>query len=108
MNIELLGLVLMFVVTLLLAIPFGKYIAKMYGHEKTFLDVIFDPIEKLFFRISGIDPLKGWNFKNRYADFWFNDFGRDFTHRSFGLFSSLNFRTDRRIFDIDHQIIFDN
>ena len=63
MNIELLGLVLMFVVTLLLAIPFGKYIAKMYGHEKTFLDVIFDPIEKLFFRISGIDPLKGWNWK---------------------------------------------
>ena len=61
MNIELLGLVLMFVVTLLLAIPLGKYIAKMYGHEKTFLDFIFDPIEKLFFRISGIDPLKGWN-----------------------------------------------
>ena len=53
----------MFFVTLLLAIPFGKYIAKVYGHEKTFLDVIFDPIEKLFFRISGIDPLKGWNWK---------------------------------------------
>lgn len=63
MNIELLGLVLMFVVTLLLAIPLGKYIAKVYGHEKTFLDFIFDPIEKLFFRISGIDPLKGWNWK---------------------------------------------
>ena len=27
------------------------------------MDVIFDPIEKLFFRISGIDPLKGWNWK---------------------------------------------
>lgn len=53
----------MFFVTLLLAIPLGKYIAKVYGHEKTFLDFIFDPIEKLFFRISGIDPLKGWNWK---------------------------------------------
>ena len=63
MNIELLGLVLMFVVTLLLAIPLGKYIAKVYGHEKTFLDFIFDPIEKVFFRISGIDPLKGLNWK---------------------------------------------
>lgn len=63
MNIELLGLVLMFVVTLLLAIPLGKYIAKVYGHEKTFLDFIFDPIEKLFFKLSGIDPLKGWNWK---------------------------------------------
>lgn len=63
MNIELLGLVLMFVVTLVLGIPLGKYIAKVYGHEKTILDLIFDPIEKLFFRISGIDPLKGWNWK---------------------------------------------
>lgn len=57
------GLVLMFVVTLLLAIPLGKYIAKVYGHEKTFLDFIGDPIEKLFFKLSGIDPLKGWNWK---------------------------------------------
>lgn len=63
MNIELLGLVLMFVVTLILAIPLGKYIAKVYGHEKTFLDFIFDPIEKLFFKLSCIDPLKGWNWK---------------------------------------------
>ncbi|MGS0747849.1 potassium-transporting ATPase subunit KdpA [Halpernia sp. GG3] len=63
MNIELLGLVLMFVVTLVLAIPLGKYIAKVYGHEKTFLDFIFDPIEKLFFRLAGIDPETGWNWK---------------------------------------------
>ncbi|MCZ2085243.1 MAG: potassium-transporting ATPase subunit KdpA [Flavobacteriales bacterium] len=63
MNIELLGLVLLFIVTLILAIPLGKYIAKVYGHEKTFLDFIFDPIEKLFFKLSGIDPLKGWNWK---------------------------------------------
>ncbi|KIA88477.1 potassium-transporting ATPase subunit KdpA [Kaistella jeonii] len=63
MNIELLGLVLMFVVTLILAIPLGKYIAKVYGHEKTFLDFIFDPIERLFFRLSGLNPLTGWNWK---------------------------------------------
>ena len=60
MNIELLGLVLMFVVTLLLAIPLGKYIAKVYGHEKTFLDFLFDPIEKFLFRLSGLNPLVGW------------------------------------------------
>lgn len=63
MNIELLGLVLMFVVTLILAIPLGKYIAKVYGHEKTFLDLIFDPVERLFFRLSGLNPLTGWNWK---------------------------------------------
>ena len=63
MNIELLGLVLMFVVTLLLAIPLGKYIAKVYGHEKTFLDFLFDPIEKFLFRLSGLNPLVGWTWK---------------------------------------------
>ncbi|KEY19246.1 potassium-transporting ATPase subunit KdpA [Kaistella antarctica] len=63
MNIELLGLVLMFVVTLVLAIPLGKYIAKVYGNEKTFLDFIFHPIEKFLFRLSGINPLEGWTWK---------------------------------------------
>ena len=63
MNIELRGLVLMFVIPLILAIPLGKYIAKVYGHEKTFLDFIFDPIEKLFFKLSRINPLSGWNWK---------------------------------------------
>ena len=63
MNIELLGLVLMFVVTLLLGIPLGKYIAKVYGNEKTLLDFIFNPIEKFFFRLSGINPLEGWTWK---------------------------------------------
>ncbi|MBF8456698.1 potassium-transporting ATPase subunit KdpA [Kaistella sp. G5-32] len=63
MNIELLGLILMFVVTLILAIPLGKYIAKVYGHEKNFLDFIFDPVERLFFRLSGLNPLTGWNWK---------------------------------------------
>ena len=63
MNIELLGLVLMFVVTLALGIPLGKYIAKVYGHEKTFLDFIADPVEKLFFWLSGLNPLTGWTWK---------------------------------------------
>ena len=63
MNIELLGLVLMFVVTLLLGIPLGKYIAKVYGNEKTLLDFIFNPIEKFFFRLSGVNPLEGWTWK---------------------------------------------
>lgn len=52
---ELLGVLLIFVVTVLLAIPLGKYIAKVYAGEKTLLDVVFKPIEKAFFRLSGID-----------------------------------------------------
>lgn len=52
---ELLCVLLIFVVTVLLAIPLGKYIAKVYTGDKTLLDPIFNPIEKGFFRLSGID-----------------------------------------------------
>lgn len=62
MNTEILGIILMFVLTLALAIPFGKYIARVYQGSKTFLDPVFNPFEKLFFRGSGIDETEemGW------------------------------------------------
>ena len=46
----------------MLAIPFGKYIAKVYGGEKSLLD-FFAPLENFFFRISGIDAKKEMNWK---------------------------------------------
>ena len=55
MNTEILGIIFMFVLTLLLAIPFGKYIARVYQGSKTFLDPVFNPLEKIFYRGSGID-----------------------------------------------------
>jgi len=63
MNTEILGVVAMFVITLLLAIPFGKYISKVFTGEKTFLDPVFKPVEKLFYKISGIDPDHEMNWK---------------------------------------------
>ena len=56
MNTEILGIVAMFLLTLALAIPLGKYISKVYGLEKTCLDFIFNPLEKLFFKLSGVNP----------------------------------------------------
>ncbi len=53
---EILGIVLMFVATVALAIPFGKYIAKVYGGNRTFLDPVFSPVEKFFYKFSGINP----------------------------------------------------
>ena len=53
----------MFCATVLLAIPLGKYIAKVYSGDKTFLDFLFNPIEKYFFRLSGIDATKEMNWK---------------------------------------------
>ncbi|MCO5231805.1 MAG: potassium-transporting ATPase subunit KdpA [Chitinophagales bacterium] len=63
MNTEILGIIAMFGITFLLAIPLGKYIAKVYGGEKTFLDPIFIPLEKLFYKISGINPSKEMTWK---------------------------------------------
>ena len=56
MNTEIFGIVAMFMITLLLGIPLGRYIAKVYAGEKTGLDPVFQPLERLFYRISGIDP----------------------------------------------------
>lgn len=53
----------MFLVTLLLAIPFGKYIAKVYAGEKTLLDPVFKPVESLIYKISGINPDNEMNWK---------------------------------------------
>ena len=56
MNSQILGVVVMFVATLLLAVPLGRYIAKVYGGQRVWTDVIFNPIERLFFKASRIDP----------------------------------------------------
>lgn len=63
MNTEILGIVAMFVLTATLAIPFGKYISKIYSGDKTLLDPVLNPIEKLFFRVSGIDEKSEMNWK---------------------------------------------
>ena len=62
MNTEILGVILMFVLTVALAVPFGKYIAKVYAGEKSLLD-FFAPLENFFFRISGIDAKREMNWK---------------------------------------------
>ncbi|HWY11101.1 MAG TPA: potassium-transporting ATPase subunit KdpA [Bacteroidia bacterium] len=62
MNAELLGVIIMFSLTVLLAIPVGKYIAKVYKGEHTFLDFLA-PAERFIFRICGINPTKEMNWK---------------------------------------------
>jgi len=63
MNSELLGVITVFLLTIVLAIPLGKYIAKVFTGDKTFLDPVFNPIEKLIFKISGIDNQEEMNWK---------------------------------------------
>jgi K+-transporting ATPase ATPase A chain len=53
----------MYVTVIALAIPLGRYIGKIFNYENTLLDKIFNPIDKLFFKLSGIDPTKEMNWK---------------------------------------------
>lgn len=62
MNAEILGVIVTFLLTLLLSIPLGKYIAKVFKGDKTWLDFM-SPLEKCIYRICGIDPNKKMNWK---------------------------------------------
>ena len=55
----------MFTLTFLLSIPLGKYIAKVYGKERTILDPLFNPLEKFLFKIGGVDPNEEQNWKQQ-------------------------------------------
>lgn len=68
MNTEILGVIAMFIITLVIGVFLGKYIANVYGYKKTFLDPFFEPVEKLIYKISGINPARQMNWKqNMYA-----------------------------------------
>ena len=62
MNTELTGVVATFLLTVLLAFPLGKYIAKVFKGERTITDFL-NPVERLIFRLCGIDPTKKMNWK---------------------------------------------
>ena len=55
MNTELLGVLAIFLFSILLAIPLGRYVARVYLGERSLLDPIMGPVERLFFRLGGID-----------------------------------------------------
>lgn len=62
MNSEILGVVITFLITVLLAYPLGKYISKVFKGERT-LTNFMNPVEKFFFRVCGIDPTESMNWK---------------------------------------------
>ena len=49
----------MYGVVISLAIPLGRYIARMFQGERTLLDPVMGPLERLFFRWSKIDSSRG-------------------------------------------------
>ena len=59
---EITGVIVMFLLTVLLAYPLGKYIAKVFKGEKTITDFM-NPLERFLFRVCGINPQEGMNWK---------------------------------------------
>ena len=51
-----LQVVIFLVVVLLITKPLGLYLTKVFAGERTWLSPVFVPIERLFYRFSGIDP----------------------------------------------------
>jgi K+-transporting ATPase ATPase A chain len=55
-TIEIIQVVLFFGLGIALTPPVGRFMYKVYTGEKTFLHPILGPIEKLIYRLTGIDP----------------------------------------------------
>ena len=62
MNSELTGILASFIITLLIAIPLGRYLAKMFAGEKVWTDFL-KPIENGIYKLSGINPNEPMDWK---------------------------------------------
>ncbi len=62
MNTEILGVILQWVALVVLCYPLGRYIAKVYRGERTWLDFMA-PVERFVYRVCGIDPAQEMDWK---------------------------------------------
>lgn len=62
MNTELLGIIAVYLTTLIIAIPLGKYLAKVFAGEKVWTDFLA-PLENGIYKLSGINPGEQMNWK---------------------------------------------
>ncbi len=63
MNTEILGIIVSYVAVVLLAIPLGRYIGKVLSGQKTWLDACMNPLDKVLYKLGGIDCHKEMNWK---------------------------------------------
>ncbi len=63
MNPQITGILVMFVLVAALAILLGRYMGKVFSYEPTWIDPVFDPLDRLFFKLSGIDPKRQMTWK---------------------------------------------
>ncbi len=58
-----LQLIFYMVVLIALAKPLGLFMARVYQGERTFLDPVFSPVERLIYRLCGVRPDEEMNWK---------------------------------------------
>ena len=54
MAIDILQIAISIAILLVLAVPFGRYMAAVYLSRRTFLDPVLDPIDNAIYRLSGV------------------------------------------------------
>ena len=62
MNTEILGVILQWVALVVLCYPLGRYIAKVYRGERTWLDFMA-PLERGIYKVCSIDPDEDMDWK---------------------------------------------
>lgn len=62
MNSEVLGVLILFIITVVLAVPLGRYCVKVFKGEKTWLDFLA-PLENAIFRMCKINPNQSMDWK---------------------------------------------
>jgi K+-transporting ATPase ATPase A chain len=62
MNTELFGIIASFALMLVIGIPLGKYLAKMFAGEKVWTDFM-KPVEQGIYKLSGINPNEPMHWK---------------------------------------------
>ena len=43
-----------FILVTAISVPLGLYMARVFSHERTFLDPVLSPIERLIYKVCGI------------------------------------------------------
>ncbi|MGZ4122678.1 MAG: potassium-transporting ATPase subunit KdpA, partial [Tumebacillaceae bacterium] len=63
MSMGLLQVAITLVIILLLVKPVGSYLVKVFDYEKTGLDRVFGPVERLIYRLIGVREGEGMGWK---------------------------------------------
>jgi K+-transporting ATPase ATPase A chain len=66
MTLEYVAISFTILFTVLTSIPLGRYMARVFQGERTLLDPVFVPIERLVLRLTGVDPEESQDWK-RYS-----------------------------------------